>query len=955
MVRQVSCYCFILSLVLIAGIVGLSTVETTVTKAIAAEGPATVHPPIHKGELPSIDHRFAADKVEEIPDFQKHVVPAISRLGCNGRACHGSFQGQGGFRLSLFGYDFNMDHEGLAERLDTDTPTESYILQKAMNQVEHKGGQVIKPGSWQHHVVLRWIEAGAKGVPNDTPKKLKTLEVTPHEILFNKDGQSQQLKAVAVWEDGVREDVTPLCRFQSNDSAIAAISTEGLVSSGESGDTYVVAFYDSAVIPIPVLRPVNENYGVKYPTVATHTKVDQLVVNKLRKLGIMPSELAPDTEFLRRVSLDITGTLPTPDEVEAFVNNKNPEKRRVKIDELLARPGYSAWWTTKLCDLTGNNSEYLQNASVDRAAAGQQWYDWIYKRVNDNVPYQELVQGIVMAQGIQKGETYRTYSEEMSREMFDPEHHHFADREGLTHYWARRNFRTPEERAIGFAYTFLGVRIACAQCHKHPFDQWTQDDFVNFQGFFSHTNQVQFKPNNPEAVKEFPDITFNGLKGNELQRALAAEMKNNKIVPFPYLNTVAAKPVKGKPKETNNKNKPRVVKASEASVLGGDLIDLTKFKDPRQPLMDWLISDKNHLLAKSFVNRVWANYFHRGIVEPTDDLSLANPPANAELLNYLTQGFISHNYDMKWLHREITNSATYQASWMPNSTNELDERNFSHAIPRRLPAEIAIDAVKFATASTNSQKVNVTDMDSRTIAMASVGGRNDNKKGGGNAVYSLKIFGRSLRESNCDCDRSMDPNLLQTIYLRNDNDVFVAINRQADGWLAETIKKYHLPASKSPVVAENEKERGKKNGQTPEALSQNLTNMKKRLEKAKKAKDEGTVKLLTKQIEMTEARRVALLKKFREDNDLKPNQTLAEKAGENKIESGKANQAHTTWTSTDAEEVVREAYLRFLSRYPKPQELKDSVDYLQQHADAREGLEGLMWALMNTKEFIVNH
>ena len=367
--------------------------------------------------LPPINERYADAGVTESPDFQKHVVPLFGRLGCNGRACHGSFQGRGGFRLSLFGYDFKSDHAALFDekspRVDTAHPLESLIIVKPTDEDMHEGGERYAKDSWQYHVIRRWIESGAKFEESQV-QKLMALEIVPSELQFHASGEQVQVKAFAVWEDGSREDVSPLCRFQTNDEMIAKIDDKGMVTSNEKGDTHLVISYDKAVVTVPVIRPVSDLIADKYPEVATPTKVDELVVQKLRKLGIVPSEICTDAEFLRRVRLDLTGTLPTADEVESFLSNTDPDKRAKKVDELLETPAYAAWWTTKLCDFTGSNDEQLNNVTYNRNQASQDWYDWIYRRVKENAPYDELAEGIIVSNAVRPGQSYLEYCKEMS-------------------------------------------------------------------------------------------------------------------------------------------------------------------------------------------------------------------------------------------------------------------------------------------------------------------------------------------------------------------------------------------------------------------------------------------------------------------------------------------------------------------------------------------------------------
>ena len=178
------------------------------------------------------NERFAAPEGDETPSFRRHLLPLMGRLGCNGRACHGSFQGRGGFRLSLFGYDFQADHAALTKgaepRVDINDPASSLLLQKPTLGIDHEGGRRMESGSWQYHVFRRWIAGGAKGIAENEPEII-TLQVEPRELVFHGDGEQAQLRVVAVWADGSKEDVTPLCRFRSNDEAIASISDEGLV------------------------------------------------------------------------------------------------------------------------------------------------------------------------------------------------------------------------------------------------------------------------------------------------------------------------------------------------------------------------------------------------------------------------------------------------------------------------------------------------------------------------------------------------------------------------------------------------------------------------------------------------------------------------------------------------------------------------------------------------------
>jgi hypothetical protein len=825
--------------------------------------------------LPEVKQRFASSEVTEEPSFQRHVSPLFGRLGCNGRSCHGSFQGRGGFRLSLFGYDFQADHEELLKgdpkRANAEKPLESLILVKPTDADMHEGGLRYEKGGWEYHIFRRWLEAGAKYSEKDV-QRIVNLEVTPAEIVFSQPGEQVQLKAIAVWPDGTREDVTCLCRFTSNSEQVAKISADGLVTATDPGDTHVIVAYDSAVISVPAIRPLSQLTGDRYPAVPTPTRIDELVVQKLKKLGEVPSDLCTDGEFLRRVSLDLTGTLPTAADVEQFLADASPTKRADKIEQLLKTPAYAAWWTTRFCDWGGNNDTKFNAFGVLRNGASQQWYDWVYKRIAENMPYDELVEGMVTAVSRKPGESYAEFCETMSRIENSGGKESFADREEMPYFWGRNNINQPQEKAIAFAYSYLGIRIQCAQCHKHPFDQWSKDDFDDFRNFFgSIVNMANGAPRNADSLAEYRQIVKDlgledsGLNGNQLRQRFIALLREGKTVPFSeiHVNRVQARPRPTAPRANGEGPTGHI-----ARVLGGEELDLTTFDDARQPLMDWLRSKDNPYFAKAFVNRVWSNYFNVGIVEPPDDLSLGNPPSNKPLLAYLAQGFIDSNFDMQWVHRQICNSRTYQTSWQPNDTNAKDERNFARCVPRRLPAEIAVDCVNMAVVNDQKAATYSADIKGRAIAVASASAAraiaNNNTHS-----FALQVFGRSIRESNCDCDRSMEASLLQTVFLQNDSAVLDAIE-QRDSWLGQISKP---TGGKSSARGSSKK-----------------------------------------------------------DSDPEP--------------------AELTVDSTT---LIRQAYLRTLSRLPTPDEFDRCQTYLAQAENSVAGAKGLLWTLLNTKEFIVNH
>lgn len=874
--------------------------------------------------LAPIDKRFAAADVAEVPDFQRHVAPLLGRLGCNGRSCHGSFQGRGGFRLSLFGFDFKFDHEALAAgdkpRINLEKPDESLVITKPTDANNHEGGERYSKGSWQHHVLRKWIADGGK-YDTASVQTLKSLEVTPAEVVASKAGEKVAFRATAVWADGSREDVTPLCRFQSNDDQIAKIDEHGRMTTGDVGDTHIVVFYDNAVVPVAVIRPVSEKTGPKYPAVAAPTKVDELIVEKLRKLGILPSDVCTDAEFLRRVSLDLTGTLPAAADVEAFLQDSSPNKRVEKINELLDTPAYAAWWATKLCDFTGNNDRQLNNVNnVVTNAASQGWYDWIYKRIAANTPYDQIAEGIILGKSRLADQSYRDFCKEMSDIYRPGSDRGFADLPSMPYYWARTNMRQTEDKAIAFAYSFMGVRIQCAQCHKHPFDQWSKDDFDQFKQFFAYVRYSQVGPKD-EMQAILDECGLKDLRGNDLRRKLPDLLKEGKTVPFgetvaaSAVRTKAAAPQRGKGAK-NAKVETKAAVSVKARLLNGEMVELTEFKDAREPVMAWLRSKDNPYFARAFVNRVWATYFNAGIVEPPDDMSLANPPRNKALLDYLSTAFIEKGFDIKWLHREICNSSTYQRSWKVNETNAKDERNFSRAVPRRLPAEVAVDALQQAVASDAKASDAYVALKGRAITVpgssAQVRGN-----GGGDRGFALQVFGRSTRESNCDCDRSTEASLLQTVYLQNDSTVIAAINGGRDSWIEQLTKQ-----AKASVVEDD----GKADRQAAEAKAE-LAKLETRLAALEKRKLEAQITRVKE--------RIAMLEK--------------------QLKDAKASKPAATPVKLDPAAIARQAYLRTLSRLPTDEEAARSIEFITTSTDPLEGAKGLLWALVNTKEFIVNH
>jgi hypothetical protein len=932
-----------------ASLLAIAVAFSLVLTPIAAHGdpaganvPAATKPATRSAPL---SERFADADATEVPDFQKHVVPLLGRLGCNGRACHGSFQGRGGFQLSLFGYDFKTDHEAMLDedtgRVDVDDVDESLVLAKPVDADMHEGGKRFKTGSWQHHVLRSWIASGAKY--DGKAQALVHLNISPSEIQFKDEGETVQLTAVAHWEDGTVEDVTGLCRFSSNDDGIAAIDENGHLQSGQSGDTHVVVYYDNAVVAVPVLRAIANTEPGDYPK--SDHPIDQLVQQKLEKLGIMPSGLCTDAEFIRRASLDVTGILPSSDEVRQFLADTSADKRQRLIKKLLQSPGYAAWWATRFSDWTGNSEEQLNNVLPFRGAATRMWHQWLRVRLEQNVPYDDLVEGIVTANSRQQDESYLDYCASMTQACQPGGEEIFSQREGMPFYWARRNFAKPEERAIGFAYTFLGVRIECAQCHKHPFDQWSKDDFQQFSQLFTpiRVNQNLVASDAKEDREKLLNELTGGKesRGGDLRRAISEAAKDGKVVPFGELTvnirSLSPQQIKQMKAARQKGRKVPTPNIPRGKILGADQ-SVTLDKDPRGELMQWLRSPENPYFAKAIVNRVWSNYFGSGIVDPTDDMNLANPPSNAPLLDYLASEFVAHDFDLKWLHRTILASDTYQRSDATNASNANDRVNFSHHLPRRLPAEVVYDSIALATGSDAVANQLREELDKMAIAEGRPRGRNQQD-------FALEVFGQSIRESNCDCDRTNAPSLLQSIYLRNDAEIFQRLSDK-NGWVAQACEELGVkgPAARvDPQQAANQRR--------AEGLRRQFVGKVRQFSNSPEARQQRMRPQLQKEFKSLTSR----LKQFGYATpSLK--ELLDDASSWTELQPAVASQEQANGKATvSMQSLVEEAYLRALSRYPDEQESNTSITFIEESETPAEGVQSLLWALVNTKEFIITH
>jgi hypothetical protein len=636
------------------------------------------------GQAASVPVKVEQSTTERPISFTLDVVPALTKAGCNSGGCHGSASGKDGFNLSLFGFDPEGDHyrltkENIGRRINLALPEESLLLEKATGKVPHTGGQLFTPESHLYDTFVRWLKAGApKDLPN-TPKPVG-LEILPRQAVLEGSNATQRLTVRATYSDGTDRDVTSLAAFFTNNESTANVSPEGIVTSGQRGEAFVMARLDVFTVGAQILV-IPKDLDYTFPEIAGHNYIDTLVHDKLKKLRMVPSELSSDATFLRRVYIDINGALPTPEEVRKFVADTSESKRERVISELLDRPEFVDLWVMKWAELLQIRS--APNFSYKNALA---YYNWLREQVVSNVPVDRMVKSLLTATDGSFGNPPSNYYKLAT---------------------------DPLKISENVAQVFMGIQMQCAQCHNHPFDRWTMNDYYGFASFFS---QIGRKAG--EDPRE--TIIFNRATGE------------------------VAHPV------TKQNMKPKFLGGAEPDVAG---------KDRREVLADWLASAENPYFARNLANIVWAHFMGRGIVEPVDDVRVSNPPSNPELLDALTARFIESNYDFKQLVRDICSSRTYQLSTRANDTNATDESNFSKAAIRRKRAEVLHDTISQVTET--EDKFQGLPRGARSVQIAD----------GNVTTYFLTTFGRAKRETVCSCEVSMEPNLSQALHLLNGDTV----------------------------------------------------------------------------------------------------------------------------------------------------------------------------------------
>ena len=771
-------------------------------------------------------------------DFERHVMGLLSKVGCNAGSCHGSFQGKNGFRLSLFGYQPDFDfaaltRDNLGRRVNVQKPDESLLLLKGAGRMPHDGGMRFGKGTWIDSIFRTWIEQGAKHTPGSG--KIEELTVSPPDFGVLAIDKTLQIKVTAKFADGTTEDITPFCDFKFSDDAIGSVSPSGVVSARQPGDAGLTVLYRGSVRAIRVLVPAPGKPGAVYPNVQPVNYIDREVFAKLKLLNMVPAEVSGDLEFLRRVTIDTIGVLPTPDEIRQFVADSSVDKRTKKIAELLKHPLHAALWATKLSDVTGNNTVALEQPNgLMQNRRSQMWHDWLRKRIADNAPYDVLVRDIVTAtsaDGMTPEEWFQ-FAKKTDEQMEKGFASDYAYKKTLDLFWRRQQAVPIEQWGEKIAAAFLGVRLECAQCHKHPTDRWTQDDYWGFANVFA---PVVFANNQYSSAESKKLADAENIKRKEAAAATGKVNAQSYNVRDMFFATTG-----GTGKPTTLKPIPMTTRTVGSKALGGPELKHETGTDTRAKLWEWMVSKENLFFAKSFVNRVWAHYYGVGLVNPVDDFSQANPPTNARLLDALAEDFAETGYDLRRLETTILLSRTYQLSAKANDTSKFDKNNFARSYVRPLMAEQVVDVLNsgigvdeaFATDAPAGKK------------MTEVGASRLNNP---NLAYVLRIFGRSGRTTACDCERAMEPALPQTLFRLTDPSL---------------TAKLALPTNRAHTLA-----------------------------KSKKSNDEA----------------------------------------------------------------VEELFLGTLSRFPTDAEKENALKYIAAEKTRAIGLQDVLWALINTREFILNH
>jgi hypothetical protein len=637
------------------------------------------------GQTRTIPVKVQLPPTEPPVSFRHEVMAVLTKAGCNSGGCHGYSLGKNGFKLSLRGADPDLDfraitRDAFGRRVDCRVPESSLVLLKAQGRIAHEGGARFSHGSLSHEILANWIRQGVPGDLDD-PARVTAVRLIPEQLVL-KPGQKHHLQLIAEYNNGAKRDVTRLGIFTANNTQFAEVDDEGLVVAGDLGETAIVARFERtfAATSVVVLNPVA---GFVPTPVPQENFIDKFVIEKLNHLKIVPSQPADDEEFLRRVYLDLIGLQPKPEEVRAFLADKDAKKRTKVIDGLFDRPEFVDHWSLKWGDLLQNSRNSVSSPSM------YLFREYIRGAVSANLPLDEFARRILLARGGGSD---------------DPASAYFA---------ISKDTNDTVERVT---QVFCGIRMLCSRCHSHPLENWTQADYYGLASFF---NQVSTRTDG-----RFPGIP----NAKFVQMNLAASFSVN----------------------------PRSGQAQPPKFLGGPAPQLPSGADRREAYAAWLTAPQNPFFARGLVNRFWSYFFHRGIIEPVDDIRSTNPPINPALLDALAKDFVERKFDVRHLMRQIVTSAAYQRSSKSNPSNQHDEQNFSRAIARRVPAEALLDSLVQATGVPENLPAGF-----RAAQLPDSTTENS----------FLRLFGKPQRMEACECERDNESNMLQALNFINGKSI----------------------------------------------------------------------------------------------------------------------------------------------------------------------------------------
>ncbi len=630
------------------------------------------------------------------PTFDREVMSVLAKAGCNMGTCHGNLNGKGGFKLSLRGFDPSFDFSSItrsqiARRVNPAEPEASLLLLKATMTVPHEGGKRFDVDDPEYKLLRDWISAGADRVA-DVPA-VKRLSVEPRDIVLTDPQDSVTLKVTAEFQDGTRADVARIAVYEPAEPVVD-VSKDGRITRRDFAQTVVVVRYLEQQVPVRVaFIPRSDNFRWSAP--APVNFIDEQIFARLKQLRINPSAICDDVTYLRRATLDLTGLLPTAAEAKAFLGDERSDKRARLIDEILERPAYAEFWSQKWADLLRVEEKTLDRKGVEAFNA------WLRSCVATNKPIDEFVRELVSARG-------SSYSSPASN------------------YY--RAMRTTDMRAESTAQIFLGVRLQCARCHNHPFDQWTQDDYYGWGNLFA---RVDYEVLENRRRDQNDKHEFDGEQ--------IVWMKSTGDFPHPSGRVIPSR------------------------FLANDVKPVGKQRDRLEALSGWLTSSRNERFATVQANRIWFHLMGKGLVHPIDDFRVTNPASHPELLARLSRELVEHHFDAQHMIRTIMLSNVYQLSAEPNLTNASDEQGFSHAKPRRLSAEQLSDAVSQVLEEPVS--FNGYPLGIRAGQIPGVRAFRFRDQAPSNGDRFLTVFGKPPRLQSCECERTADSTLAQAFEL----------------------------------------------------------------------------------------------------------------------------------------------------------------------------------------------